>query len=98
MLEELKQDLTGLRRTISDREISDITLSALKEAARITFQTKIKDIFNFVKFVVVGSSKIISYLYRTIKQEGWNAPGTWWKDAKEGFKKKLEQIKAIWNR
>lgn len=96
MLEELKQDLTGLRETISDREISDIALSALKEAARITFQMKIRDIFNFVKFVVVGSSRLVSYLYRTMKQEGWNAPRTWWKDTKESFKKKLEQIETVW--
>ncbi|KAF2958383.1 hypothetical protein AS159_01375 [Thermotoga sp. Ku-13t] len=96
MLEELKQDLVELCKIISDREISDIALSALKEAARITFQMKIRDIFNFVKFVVVGSSRLMSYLRRTIKQKGWNAPGTWWKDAKEGFKKKLEQIKTIW--
>lgn len=46
--------------------------------------------------MVVGSSKLTIYLYRTIKQEDWNAPRIWWKGAGEGFKKKLEQIKTIW--
>lgn len=96
MQEELRQDLIEVRKIISDQEICDIAMNALKEALKITLQTKIKDILNFVKLIVVNSIKLTKYLYRTIKQEGWNSPKIWWQDVKTSVMKTVEQVKVIW--
>jgi len=96
MQEEMRQDLTEVRNILSDDEISDIAVNALKEAVKVTLKTKIKDIFNFVKFMVSNSIKLTKYLYKTVKQEGWNSPKIWWQDAKKNVVRKVEQIKNIW--
>lgn len=96
MHEELRQDLIEVRKIISDEKICDIAMNALKEALKITFQTKIKDILNFIKLIVVNSIKLTKYLYRTIRQESWNSPKVWWQDAKTNIMKTVERIKTIW--
>lgn len=95
-MEELKQDLLNIRSIVSDEKISEIAYNALVNAAKAVIETKIKSIFEFVKFVVVNTIKITKYLAKTIKEEKLNAPKKWWSDTKKLINNKIEQIKKIW--
>lgn len=95
-MEELKQDLLSVRRIVSDEKISEIAYNALINASKAVIETKIRSIFDFVKFVLVNSVKLTSYLIKTLKEEKLKAPKKWIIDSKNQIINKVEQIKKIW--
>ncbi|MCS7175391.1 hypothetical protein [Pseudothermotoga sp.] len=96
MQEELKQDLLALRNLISDDKMAEIASNALKEALRVTIETKIRNIFSFMKFTVVSSVKLTKYLCKTVREEKWAAPKKWLIDLKDQLKSRAEKIKKTW--
>lgn len=95
-MEELKQDLLNIRTVVSDEKISEIAYNALINAAKAVIETKVRNIFEFVKFTVVNTIKITKYLIETIKEEKIKAPKKWWNDGKRLINNKIEQIKKMW--
>jgi len=97
LTEELRQDLVQIKETISEKQLLEIAENAFKQALKATLETKVKNIFETVKFLFNTTIRLVRYTATTIKEHGLSAPSKWLKDAKEMVKLKFKQLQELWS-